>query len=115
MHPEFHLPFDKWILKIKDHLAVGESTTIQKDPNKSSYFDAMPMFWKNMNKTTRLRCIETIEEFHEEAKRNNSLPWTKYNILSLSKFVNIQYVHGLRVCYDIYKKDKSVISGPSER
>jgi hypothetical protein len=63
LHPDHRVDFTEWLLKIDSAITTGE----QFFKGRTSFYDAMPAFWRNMAVTTRRQLIERIDKFYTEA------------------------------------------------
>ena len=101
LHPDHRLSFVDWIKKIESQVVAGESFF----KCRTSLYDILPQFWKQMSVDDRNSVVTTIDGFYE----SDQPTWSKDNINELLEYVPLADVVRLRGCYWTAKTDGSVI------
>ena len=101
LHPDHRLSFVDWIKKIESQVVAGECFF----KCRTSLYDILPQFWKQMSVEDRISVINTIDGFYE----SDESTWSKENINQLLEYVPVADVVRLRGCYWTAKSDGSVI------
>ena len=102
------MTFSEWLAKIDSHIQTGESFA----RTNVCMFDAMPGFWKRLTVKIRQQIIQRVRTLKKETEGGLNVVWTnKDNILSFVKYVPLQHVPSLPVCYQVALDHPSVIVG----
>ena len=108
-HPDHRVSFDCWLDRIKEHITTGELNYFRT--NEDYYYDAMPSCWKKLTVDDRREVVELMDQYYSEAKVRGVSPWSKENVISLTKFCSKKDVMKLRAAYFLAKRDETVITG----
>ena len=101
MHPHTRSTSDVRIRKLDDCGFISAGKFFE---NRTTFYDAMPECWKKLYVDQRQTVIGIIRDAYNSTPSNQNV-WRKQNILSLAKFVILEYVFKLRACYITAKLD----------
>ena len=105
IHPHTRSTFDVWIRKFDNCGFLSAEKFFEK---RTNLYDAMPACWKKLNVDQLQAIMGIISDAYNSIFSNQNV-WRKKNILSLARFVNLEYVFKLRTCYLTAKLDLSII------
>ena len=107
LHPKYRLSFDDWIKKLQLNGVLSSGTQFWKDG--TSYYDAMPAFWRRMGVEQREEMVYDIDTMYRLTEEGKQV-WSHANVKQLIKFCSLDDIPKARACYLAAKRDDRIIT-----